>query len=77
MVDLPPEERKMGIRKVSLAFWENSQQEEEWTFTDWKCISLSTFEHIANEVVGFGLEIELVEESIDDYYRWRIVSIKE
>ena len=66
----------MGIREVSYAFWEHSQQEEPWQYTDWKQLSIEVIRQIADEVHGFGLEVEMVEEGMDDQYRWRIVAVK-
>jgi hypothetical protein len=64
----------MGIRRVSHQTF--LQSEEEWTITEWKQISEEAIRQIANEVIGFGLEVELAE-SMDDNFIWRIVAIKE
>lgn len=64
----------MGIRYVNFDYFEKSQSEEEWTISD--DISIETILQIANEVWGFGLEVELVECAVDDAFRWRVVAIK-
>ena len=65
----------MGIREVSIDEYQAS--EEEWTISDGTEIDYYGLQQIANEVWGFGLEVEVVNyEANSDTLTWRIVAVK-
>ena len=66
----------MGIKTLTLADWEQSQESEEWTPTDSQTPIREIIDQIAMEVHGFGLEVELYHDELAYLYHWRIVAVK-
>ena len=70
----------MGIRKVSLDYLETSLEDEEWKGSSRSELSLDELAKVADEIHGFGLEVEWTDEVAEgdpgDSYCWRIVAIK-